>query len=76
MSRSKKQVPQMLPVKKWLSKTEALAYLDLSVNVFQELVAAHGLTVSSLTPKGSKTYYKVSELDSLFDKSILQKLTA
>ena len=73
MARAKQHIPGMMPPKKWISKKEAMCYLDLSINEFTKLVSEKGLTVSSITERGSKTYYKVSELDRLFENSIIQK---
>jgi hypothetical protein len=76
MSRSKKTIAGFLPQKKWLSKAEAMAYMDLSVNEFTELVVRENLTVSKAKESGVKTYYKVSELDRVFENNVMIKQTA
>lgn len=67
MARRKTTIPSMMPVKEWLDKGEAMAYLTLNEKDFKELVLTNGLSQSSLT-RGRKVWYKVSELKNLFDK--------
>ena len=69
----KKAIPQMYPVKKWLTPDEACSYLNMSINHFRQLVAVKGLTVSELTVSGEKgrKYYRVSELENLLEENIL-----
>ena len=66
-TRSKKAIPGMLPVKKWLDIQEATAYTNLCRNSFLKFVAPH-VTVAMLGPK---TVYKVSQIDGLIEKNIL-----
>ena len=71
--RSKKKIPEMFPVKKWLSLQEAASYMDMSENHFQNLRSKSGLTISII---GKKKYYRVSELDQLIEDNILiRKIT-
>lgn len=74
--RIKKRFAEMYPVKKWLSLDEACAFMDMSINPFQDLVRELGLTVSTLPPFGgskrsNKKYYLVKELEQLIDQNIL-----
>ena len=72
MSRRKTPIPGMMPTKEWLSKGEAMSYLDLNEKDFDRLAIKNSLTASSLTG-GKKLWFKVSELDSLFEKHIIVK---
>lgn len=65
----------MMPIKEWLTKDEAMAYLNLNEKDFNELVLTNGLSQSSLTG-GRKVWYKVSELKGLFSKYAFIKQTA
>lgn len=67
-TRAKKSIPAMLPIKKWLSKAEAMSYLDMSVNKFNDLITKEGLTVAEI---GNKTYYRVEQLDEIFLRKII-----
>lgn len=64
--RVKKTIASMLPVKKWLSLDEAMAYTSLSINNFDAIARIEKLTVSGI---GSKRYYSVAELDNLFENN-------
>lgn len=75
MSRRKTTIPAMMPIKEWLTKDEAMAYLNLNEKDFNELVLTNGLSQSSLTG-GRKVWYKVSELKSLFNKYTFIKAIA
>lgn len=66
--RTKKTIPAMLPEKKWLSRDEAMAFTSLSINNFDEVVRKNKLTVSAI---GSKRYYRVSQLNELFENNII-----
>ena len=72
MSRAKETIPAMLPQKKWLSKNEAMAYLDMSVNEFQKIIIGRNLSIASLT-RGKKLWFKVAELDRLFENNLIKK---
>jgi hypothetical protein len=61
---TKKRMPEMLPVKKWLSTKEACSYLDCGPTFLAELP----LTVSAI---GKKYYYSVASIDRLLEASIL-----
>lgn len=67
-SRGKKVIPQMMPIKKWLSLSEACSYMDLSINIFQDLASKNRLTISVI---GAKKYFKVAELESLIEENVL-----
>jgi len=66
--RTKKSIPAMLPTKSWLSRDEAMAFTSLSINNFDEVVRKNNLTVSAI---GAKRYYKVSQLNELFENNII-----
>lgn len=72
-ARTKKAIPAMIPVKKWLSLNEAAAYLDMSTDHFNDLSIIKGLTISAV---GRKKYYKVSELEKMIEESVIIKQTA
>jgi len=69
---TKKSIPEMYPVKKWLTPDEACVYLNISPRHLFDLVNKKGLTVSQLAVNGAKgrKYYKVSELDALLEENI------
>lgn len=71
----KRPIKEMMPVKKWLSLAEACAYMDLSVNIFHELMMKCDVTISTLPPIGkskrsNKKYFRVSELDQIIEDNI------
>lgn len=66
--RYKRVVKEMIPVKKWLTLPESCSYLDMSTNIFMDLVHREGLTISVI---GKKKYFRVSELDYLIEENIL-----
>ena len=61
--RSKKAFQEMLPVKQFLSSSEARAFLDMGENNFRKIVDENNLSISVI---GGKRYYKVNELQGLF----------
>ena len=63
----------MMPIKKWLSTDEACAYMNQCRNKFITLSIAHRLTVTTV---GITKYFKVSELDAIFEQNISVKQTA
>ena len=63
--------PEMMPVKKWLSLQESLAYMDMSRDFFLKSTAK--LTKSKI---GGVWYYKVEELDRLFEDNITMQQVA
>lgn len=67
MDRKKKVIKEMMPVKKWLSHAEAIAYVDMSSTSFLSVTLGK-LTVS--TP-GKTKYYRVAQLDKLFEDAII-----
>jgi len=69
-NRKKKRIPEMMPIKKWLTLLEALSFMDMSINRFQELAIREGLTISMI---GKKKYYKVIELEQLIESNIVVK---
>lgn len=74
-SRAKQQVPEMLPQKKWLSKREAIAYMDMGHNQFEDLIKEGELSISY--PFGAtKQYFNVDEINKLFSRKVLYKATA
>jgi hypothetical protein len=66
--RTKKVIPAMLPVKRWLTSSESCAYLNMSLNKFTEVATKNKLTVSAI---GSTKYYMVSQLDYLLESNII-----
>ena len=66
----KKIIPGLMPIKKWLSLSEACSYMDMSANTLKGIIAAKGLTVSVM---GNKIYYKVSELEGLIESNVIIK---
>lgn len=66
--RTKKPIASMMPVKQWLGKAEACAYLDMSINIFNDVSKVARLTTSVI---GKKTYYKVSEINELLTLNIV-----
>jgi len=60
----KKRIAEMYPVKKYLSISEACSYMDMSPETFK------GLNLSVAAING-KNYYRVAELDALFENSII-----
>ena len=66
----KKRIPEMIPVKKWLSLDEACSYMNIGHTKFNEISIKHRLTTSALGPT---RYYKVVELDQIFEDSIIVK---
>jgi hypothetical protein len=68
----KKINKDLLPVKKWLSLSETLTYLDMGKDKFLEIAADNALPHSLL---GVTKYYRVVELDCLFEKNITLKQT-
>ena len=66
--RTKKKIPGILPVKKWLSKQEACAYMDMSINTFQAIAIQNRLSIAVI---GSKKYYRLSEMEKLIEENIL-----
>lgn len=67
--RLKPRIQEMYPVKKYLSESEACAYMDLSQNNFLKRVAIHISTYSI----GAKKYYAVSDLNNFFQGQVLIK---
>lgn len=69
----KKRIPEMMPIKKWLSTDEACAYMNLSHSKFITLSLTQHLTVTTI---GITKYFKVSELDQIFENNISIKQIA
>ena len=65
---AKKKIPEMLPVKKWLSQQEAMSYMDMSKDTFIKVVVENRLSVSAI---GAKKYYRVDQLDGLIEGGII-----
>jgi len=65
---AKKKYPEMLPVKKWLSLPEAMAFLDMCKNTFLDTAIKNNLTVSAI---GQKKYYRVDQLEKLIEGNII-----
>jgi hypothetical protein len=78
--RTKPRIAEMLPVKNRLSLREACAYMDLSQNNFERLVAENGLSIYGLPvrnggKRSNAKYYLVSELDEIIlDNPIIKKV--
>lgn len=66
--RLKKGIKEMYPVKKWFTLSEACSYMDMSLNVFQEMATKNGLSLSVL---GKKKYYRVEELENLIEENVI-----
>ena len=71
VSRGKKQIKEMIPIKKWLSVHEACSYLDVSNTTLKKLARENRLSISALG--SNKLYYRVSELDKLIEDHITIK---
>jgi len=54
----------------WIPRKEAMRKLAMSKNTFLKTAAQNGLSVSAL---GGKTYYRVDQLQSLFENNIIIK---
>ena len=67
MSKPKKKIAEMLPVKKWLDLQEATAYTNTSVSTFLKDVAPH-VTIACL---GKKKVYRLAQIDNLIEENIL-----
>lgn len=68
-TRSKKRIPEVIKIKEWYSSSEAMSFLDVSPNTFKRIIGNGDVSISAI---GTKKYYKVSELKSLF-KPIIEK---
>lgn len=73
MPRTKKIIPEMYPIKQWLSMQEACVYLDMSKPFFLDFASDHNLSVSTV---GAKKYYKVSEIQNALKNNIIIRQTA
>lgn len=67
----KPKIPEMFPVKKYLTLQESMAYMNMSRDTFLKHTA--GLTKSKI---GDIWYYKVSELDRLIEDNITMNKVA
>lgn len=65
---AKKKIPEMLPIKKWLSQPEAMSYMDMSKDTFIKVVVENRLSISAI---GQKKYYRVDQLQGLIEQNIL-----
>jgi len=44
----KNKIPEMMPVRKWLTRQEASAYLGMSDRTFKRIALVYGLSLSQL----------------------------
>lgn len=70
MGLQKKTIPAMLPQKVWLSRAEAMAYLDMGVDLFTTVAIEKKLSVREL---GKKTYYNVNQINRVLEEAVLIK---
>ncbi|MDB5280690.1 MAG: hypothetical protein JWR61_5645 [Ferruginibacter sp.] len=66
--RIKKVIPEMYPIKAWLSTDEACSFMNMSINIFLSMALDNNLTVSQV---GGKKFYKVKELNAVFEDHII-----
>lgn len=66
---------KIIPIqKKWLIKKEAMEYIGLRRDSFDNLISKEGLTISACSQK--MKWYKVQELDDLIERNIIIKKAA
>lgn len=70
MANPKKTIAEMMPVKKWLSTSEACSYLDISVNTLVEIATNQNITISMI---GKTKRYKLSDIDKFLNTNIIVK---
>ena len=73
MVTTKKPIPEMYPIKQWLSQKEACSFVDMSKPFFLEFASAHRLSISTV---GAKKYYKVTEIQNALKNNIIIRQTA
>jgi hypothetical protein len=56
----KKKIPEMLPVRKWLTTSEVCAYLNCGETFLRKLLIRPSVLEG-------KNYYSVAEIDTLFE---------
>ena len=69
-SKAKQIIPEMFPIKKWLSFKEACSFTDKSKDTFKAWAVKHKFNVSEA---GQTTYYLVTEIDKAFEAEIFIK---
>lgn len=55
-----------MPVKRWLSQAEALAFMDMGKDTFLKVMIDNKLTVRFI---GAKKYYRVGQLNKMIADS-------
>lgn len=68
----KPKFPEMMPTKKWLSSTEAMAYCDMGYDAFTDFAA--GLRKSQPGKRGY--WYYVDDLNKRFEKGVTMESVA